>query len=74
MDGIDPSEAPGVGTAGTRLNLVIAKPTSAGRPSPRRASFGSIEVTEINRSGSNTIALPILAVELILSALGKTTC
>jgi len=71
MDGIDPREAPGVGTAVpgglTYREAHLAMEMLAGA-----GALGSLEITETNPLldvGNRTAEL---AVELILSALGKT--
>jgi arginase len=71
MDGIDPREAPGVGTAVPggltyrEAHLAMEIVASAG-------VLGSIEVTETNPILDEGNRTAELAVELILSALGKT--
>ncbi|MFN2460850.1 MAG: arginase [Candidatus Velthaea sp.] len=72
MDGIDPSEAPGVGTAvkggiSYREAHTLMEAVSASN------ALGSLEITEINPILDRQNQTAILAVELILSALGKTT-
>jgi len=72
MDGIDPSEAPGVGTAvrggiSYREAHFLMEAVAASR------TLGSLEITEINPILDRENQTAILAVELILSALGKTT-
>ena len=71
MDGIDPREAPGVGTAVPggltyrEAHLAMEMVASAG-------IIGSLEVTETNPILDEHNRTGTLAVELILSALGKT--
>ena len=72
MDGIDPSEAPGVGTpvrggiSYREAHLLMEAVAASG-------ALGSLEITEINPILDNQNQTAILAVELVLSALGKTT-
>ena len=71
MDGIDPSEAPGVGTP-VRGGITLSRgaPRDGG---PRGVGrVGSLEITEINPILDDHNRTAQLAVELILSALGKT--
>jgi arginase len=72
MDGIDPSEAPGVGTA-VRGGLTYREAHLLMEAVAASNTLGSLEVTEINPILDNENQTAILAVELILSALGKTT-
>jgi arginase len=71
MDGIDPREAPGVGTSVPggltyrEAHLAMEMVASAG-------VLGSVEVTETNPILDEHNRTATLAVELILSALGKT--
>ena len=71
MDAIDPSEAPGVGTpvkgglTYREAHLALEEIASSGR-------LGSLEITEINPILDHENRTAILAVELALSALGKT--
>ena len=71
MDSIDPSEAPGVGTpvkggiTYREAHLALEDIAASGR-------LGSLEITEINPIFDRENRTAILAVELILSALGKT--
>jgi len=71
MDAIDPSEAPGVGTpvkggiTYREAHLALEEIAASGR-------IGSLEITEINPILDRENRTAILAVELILSALGKT--
>jgi arginase len=71
MDAIDPSEAPGVGTpvkggiTYREAHLALEEIAASGR-------IGSLEITEINPILDSENKTAILAVELILSALGKT--
>jgi arginase len=72
MDGVDPQEAPGVGTPARggisyREAHLLMEAVAASR------ALGSLEVTEINPILDRENRTAILAVELILSALGKTT-
>lgn len=71
LDGIDPSEAPGVGTP-VRGGLTYREAHLAMEEIARSGMLGSIEVTEINPILDQENRTAILAVELILSALGKT--
>ncbi len=72
MDGIDPTEAPGVGTpvrggiSYREAHLLMEAVAASG-------ALGSLEITEINPILDRQNQTAILAVELILSALGKTT-
>jgi arginase len=72
MDGIDPTEAPGVGTpvrggiSYREAHLLMEAVAASG-------ALGSLEITEINPILDNQNQTAILAVELVLSALGKTT-
>ncbi len=72
MDGIDPSEAPGVGTpvhgglTYREAHLLMETVAASG-------TLGSLEITEINPILDTENRTAILAVELIASALGKTT-
>jgi arginase len=71
MDGIDPTEAPGVGTASPggltyrEAHLAMEMVANAG-------IIGSLEITETNPIFDDRNRTAKLAVELILSALGKT--
>lgn len=71
MDSIDPSEAPGVGTpvkggiTYREAHLALEEIAASGR-------LTSLEITEINPIFDRENRTAILAVELILSALGKT--
>lgn len=71
MDAIDPSEAPGVGTpvkggiTYREAHLALEEIAASGR-------LTSLEITEINPIFDRENRTAILAVELILSALGKT--
>ena len=71
MDGIDPVEAPGVGTP-VRGGLTYREAHLAMEEVAASGQLGSIEVTEINPILDRENRTAILAVELILSALGKT--
>ena len=71
VDGIDPSEAPGVGTP-VRGGLTYREAHLAMEEVAQSGMLGSIEVTEINPILDQENRTAILAVELILSALGKT--
>ncbi len=72
MDGIDPAEAPGVGTpvrggiSYREAHLLMEAVAASG-------TLGSLEITEINPILDRGNQTAILAVELVLSALGKTT-
>jgi len=72
MDGVDPQEAPGVGTpvrggiSYREAHLLMEGVAASG-------TLGSLEITEINPILDRENQTAILAVELILSALGKTT-
>jgi arginase len=71
MDCIDPNEAPGVGTpvkggvTYREAHLALEEIAASNR-------LGSLEITEINPILDRENRTAILAVELILSALGKT--
>jgi arginase len=71
MDGIDPSEAPGVGTP-SRGGLSYREAHLAMEMVAQAGVLGSMEVTEINPILDERNRTAALAVELILSALGKT--
>ena len=72
MDGVDPQEAPGVGTpvpggiTYREAHLLMEAVADSG-------TLGSLEITETNPILDRENRTAILAVELILSALGKTT-
>ena len=72
MDGIDPSEAPGVGTP-VRGGISYREAHTLMEAVSASGSLGSLEITEINPILDRENQTAILAVELILSALGKTT-
>jgi arginase len=72
MDGIDPSEAPGVGTA-VRGGISYREAHFLMEAVAATNTLGSLEITEINPILDRENQTAILAVELILSALGKTT-
>lgn len=72
MDGIDPSEAPGVGTA-VRGGITYREAHTLMEAVAASGALGSLEITEINPILDRENQTAILAVELILSALGKTT-
>jgi arginase len=72
MDGIDPSEAPGVGTA-VRGGISYREAHFLMEAVAASHTLGSLEITEINPILDRENQTAILAVELILSALGKTT-
>jgi arginase len=72
MDGIDPSEAPGVGTA-VRGGISYREAHFLMEAVAASKTLGSLEITEINPILDRENQTAILAVELILSALGKTT-
>jgi arginase len=71
MDGIDPSEAPGVGTP-VRGGITYREAHLAMEAVAAAGIVGSLEVTEINPILDEHNRTGQLAVELILSALGKT--
>jgi arginase len=71
MDGIDPSEAPGVGTP-VRGGISYREAHLAMEALASSGVLGSIEITEINPILDEHNRTAQLAVELILSALGKT--
>jgi len=71
MDGIDPTEAPGVGTP-VRGGLSYREAHLAMEMVADTGKLGSLEVTEINPIFDQRNKTAELAVELILSALGKT--
>ena len=71
MDGLDPSEAPGVGTP-SRGGLSYREAHLAMEMVAEAGVLGSMEVTEINPILDERNRTAALAVELILSALGKT--
>jgi arginase len=71
MDGIDPAEAPGVGTP-VRGGLTYREAHLAMEMVADTAQLRSLEVTEINPIFDQRNRTAELAVELILSALGKT--
>ncbi|HEY0615231.1 MAG TPA: arginase [Candidatus Elarobacter sp.] len=72
MDGVDPQEAPGVGTP-VRGGLTYREAHLLMEGVAASGTLGSLEVTEINPILDSENRTAILAVELILSALGKTT-
>jgi arginase len=72
MDGIDPSEAPGVGTA-VRGGISYREAHFLMEAVAASNTLGSLEITEINPIFDRENQTAILAVELISSALGKTT-
>ncbi|MGB8266975.1 MAG: arginase [Candidatus Velthaea sp.] len=72
MDGIDPSEAPGVGTP-VRGGISYREAHTLMEAVAASGTLGSLEITEINPILDRENQTAILAVELILSALGKTT-
>jgi arginase len=71
MDGIDPHEAPGVGTP-VRGGLTYREAHFAMELLAETGALGSLEVTEINPILDDGNRTAELAVELILSALGKS--
>ena len=71
MDGIDPSEAPGVGTP-VRGGITYREAHLAMEMVAAAGVLGSLEITEINPILDESNRTAELAVELILSALGKT--
>jgi arginase len=72
MDGIDPAEAPGVGTP-VRGGITYREAHLLMEAVAASNALGSLEITEINPILDRENQTAILAVELILSALGKTT-
>jgi arginase len=72
MDGIDPSEAPGVGTA-VKGGISYREAHTLMEAVAASNALGSLEITEINPILDRENQTAVLAVELILSALGKTT-
>jgi arginase len=72
MDGIDPTEAPGVGTP-VRGGISYREAHLLMEAVASSDALGSLEITEINPILDRENQTAILAVELILSALGKTT-
>jgi arginase len=71
MDGIDPSEAPGVGTP-VRGGMTYREAHLTMELLAESGVLGSLEFTEINPILDVQNRTAILAVELILSGLGKT--
>jgi len=71
MDAIDPSEAPGVGTP-VKGGITYREAHLALENIAASQRLGSLEITEINPILDSENRTAILAVELILSALGKT--
>jgi len=71
MDAIDPSEAPGVGTP-VKGGITYREAHLALEELAARGNLRSLEIAEINPILDRSNATAILAVELILSALGKT--
>jgi arginase len=72
MDGVDPQEAPGVGTP-VRGGITYREAHLLMESVAASGALGSLEITEINPILDRENRTAILAVELILSALGKTT-
>lgn len=72
MDGVDPQEAPGVGTP-VRGGITYREAHLLMEGVAASGTLGSLEITEINPILDRENRTAILAVELILSALGKTT-
>ena len=72
MDGVDPHEAPGVGTP-VRGGITYREAHSLMEGVAASGTLGSLEITEINPILDRENRTAVLAVELILSALGKTT-
>lgn len=72
MDGVDPQEAPGVGTP-VRGGISYREAHTLMEAVAASGTLGSLEITEINPILDRENRTAILAVELILSALGKTT-
>lgn len=71
MDGIDPSEAPGVGTP-VKGGISYREAHVAMEMLADSGALGSIEITEINPILDRENQTAILAVGLILSGLGKS--
>ena len=71
MDGIDPTEAPGVGTP-VRGGITYREAHLAMEMVADAGVLRSLEVTEINPILDEHNRTAELAVELILSALGKS--
>ena len=71
MDGVDPQEAPGVGTP-VRGGITYREAHVLMEGVARSGTLGSLEITEINPILDRENQTAILAVELILSAVGKT--
>jgi len=71
MDAIDPSEAPGVGTP-VKGGITYREAHLALENIAASQRLGSLEVTEINPILDSENRTAVLAVELILSALGKS--
>jgi len=71
MDGIDPREAPGVGTP-VRGGMTYREAHLTMEMIAASETLGSMEFTEINPILDVQNRTADLAVELILSALGKT--
>jgi arginase len=71
MDGIDPSEAPGVGTP-VRGGISYREAHLAMEMLAASGVIGSLEITEVNPIFDKRNHTAKLAVELILSAFGKT--
>ena len=72
MDGVDPQEAPGVGTP-VRGGITYREAHLLMEGVSASGTLGSLEITEINPILDRENQTAIFAVELILSALGKTT-
>jgi len=72
MDGIDPAEAPGVGTP-VRGGISYREAHLAMEMLATSGVVGSMEITEVNPIFDDRNRTAKLAVELILSAFGKTT-
>jgi arginase len=71
MDGIDPSEAPGVGTP-VRGGISYREAHLAMEILAGSGVIGSLEIAEVNPILDEHNRTADLAVELILSAFGKT--
>jgi arginase len=71
LDGIDPSEAPGVGTP-VRGGLSYREAHLAMEMVAETGRLGSLEITELNPIFDERNRTADLAVQLILSALGKS--
>ena len=70
MDGVDPDEAPGVGTP-VRGGFSYREAHLAMEMSATRGLMRSMEVVEVNPVLDEANRTAILGVELVMSALGK---